>query len=232
MEYLPPHPPSAKTLADKADKAAEYTKYSTLPEKATVEKTKKALEDHGIKVSEATSKDHALALIKEAIPKGSSVYNTASTSLWEIGWEDFIRTADHGIKSVNQIVRAENDQEKRKALRQKEAPSAEFALTSVDGITEDGQLYLVDSSGTRTGPVATAAQVIVVAGTHKIVPTLAAAIERVEKYSEPVERARLAELYGKYLPPTWGYTTTLSYRNEYVSRGRVHVILVPEAIGH
>lgn len=232
MDYLPPHPPSAKDLAEDAKKTAEHAKYTKLADKDTVEKTTKALETHGVKVTLAANKEEALKIVKESIPAGASVFHTASTTLWEIGWEDYIRGDDHGLVNINKKIRAENDQAKRQALRFKEAAIADYVLTSVDAITHDGQIHLVDSSTTRTGPFATAAHVVVVAGTHKIVPTIEDARKRVDEYSEPIERARLQKLYGPHLPSTWGYTTSFTIRNEFILPQRVHVVLVPESIGH
>jgi len=231
-EYLPPHPASAHKLAQDSGLIAEYDKYSKLADAATVEKTKAALEGKLHKVSVVNSKEEALKTVLELIPKDATVYNPASTSLWEIGFEDYVASGKAAFTSINKEVRSEPDQAKRADIRRTRGYVADYFITSVNAITVDGEVVLVDSSGSRVGPVPTSKNVIVVVGTHKLVPTIEDAWTRVNKFSEPIERARLKVLYGDYLPATWTYTYTLTNRGEFVSKGKFHFVFVNERIGH
>ena len=69
-------------------------------------------------------------------------------------------------------------------------------LTGANAITEAGEIYNVDGSSNRIAPLLYGSkQVIIVAGTNKIVPTLEDAICRVKTYAAP----RNARAKGKHV---------------------------------
>jgi hypothetical protein len=70
--------------------------------------------------------------------------------------------------------------------------SADVFITSVNAITEHGELYCVDGSSTRVAPMLFGPKrVIIIAGYQKIVPTLADAVNRVKRIAAPANAMRL-----------------------------------------
>jgi len=64
--------------------------WNTLPSDDVVEQTIKAIEGRGIRVALAGSSEDAMAVLKKVIPAGAEVMNGSSTTLIEIGYEDYI----------------------------------------------------------------------------------------------------------------------------------------------
>lgn len=68
---------------------------------------------------------------------------------------------------------------------------------SVTAVTEDGKLVWASGSGSQLAPIANgAAKVILVVGGQRVVPDLAAAFERIDRYAQPLEDVRMQEVYG------------------------------------
>ena len=81
-------------------------------------------------------------------------------------------------------------EQKKQIFRQ--AFSADVYLMSSNAVTEEGELYNVDGNSNRVAALAYGPDsVIVVAGCNKIVPDIAAAVERVKKIAAPVNATRL-----------------------------------------
>jgi len=75
----------------------------------------------------------------------------------------------------------------------------DYALGSVHAITRDGTLVIASASGSQLASYAWgAANVILVAGAHKLVPTLSAAHDRIYQHSLPLEDARAQAAYGQH----------------------------------
>lgn len=74
--------------------------------------------------------------------------------------------------------------------------SASHVVTTVDGITESGEIVVADGSGTRIVPFVAAANVIVVIGANKLVKDLESAKDRVYSYTFALESARIRKVYG------------------------------------
>ena len=75
----------------------------------------------------------------------------------------------------------------------------DYALGSVHAVTWDGTLVIASASGSQLASYAWgAANVIFVVGAQKLVPTLAAAHERIYQHSLPLEDARAQAAYGQH----------------------------------
>lgn len=102
----------------------------------------------------------------------------------------------------------------------------DVVIGSVHAITEDGKAVIASASGSQLAPyVFGADQVIWVVGAQKIVPDLDAALDRIERHSLPLESQRLQEVYG--MPSTIGKELIMHSERP----GRIHVLLLEEAIG-
>ena len=201
--------------------------WNTLPSDDVVEQTVKAIEGRGIRVTLAGSAKDAMAVIKKVIPAGAEVMNGSSTTLIEIGYEDYISGNESGWNLTHKVITAENDDKKRAELRRK-AVAADYFISSANAIARTGEIVACDATGSRVGawPFA-AGHLVLIVGINKIVPTLADALERVREYAYPLENVRAKKAYG--IPSVIGKCVILSHEK---SEGRVLLILVKEPLGY
>jgi L-lactate utilization protein LutB len=201
--------------------------WNAIPKDEVVEKTAKAIESRGIRVIIAKSADDALAILKKVIPDGAEVMNGSSTSLIEIGYEDYISGNQSGWKLMHTVITAENNDNKRAELRRKSV-AADYFISSANAIAQTGEIVACDASGSRVGawPFA-AGHLILVVGINKIVPNLEDALNRVRQYAYPLENARAQRAYGT--PSMIGKCVIFSHEK---NEGRVILILVKEALGY
>ncbi|MGA2912079.1 MAG: lactate utilization protein [Methanoregula sp.] len=202
-------------------------KWNTVPTDEVVEKTVKAIESRGIRVVIAGSADDALVVLKKVIPYGAEVMNGSSTTLIEIGFEDYSTGSQSGWKLMHSVITAENNDKKRAELRRKSV-AADYFISGANAIAQTGEIVACDASGSRVGawPFA-AGHLILVVGINKIVSNLEDALNRVRQYSYPLENARAKRVYGT--PSVIGKCVILSHEK---NEGRVLLILVKEALGY
>lgn len=153
-----------------------------------LERTMKALARNKMKPYFVQSHEELHSLIRELIKNDKLITAGGSMSLKESGVTDMLMNEYKGIY----IDRSEgNDREEVEEIMRKAFVSDTF-LCSSNAITEDGALYNVDGNGNRVsamifGPK----QVIVVAGTNKIVKDIDEAVKRVETIAAPKNTVRL-----------------------------------------
>lgn len=153
-----------------------------------LERTMKALARNKMKPYFVQSHEELHSLIRELIKNDRLITAGGSMSLKESGVTDMLMNEYKGIY----IDRSEGkDREEVEEIMRKAFVSDTF-LCSSNAITEDGALYNVDGNGNRVsamiyGPK----QVIVVAGTNKIVKDIDEAIKRVETIAAPKNTVRL-----------------------------------------
>lgn len=203
--------------------------YTTIPTKEIVEKTKNTLTENGIETIVVENGALALEKIKELIPQGVSVMNGSSTTLNQIGFVLYLKEGKHGWNNLHATILAEQDPEKQALLR-KQSVLSDFYLGSVHGLTEDGEFVIGSNSGSQLPHIVyTSPNIIFVVSTNKIVPTLIDALERLEKYSLPLEDARAKSI-------GWGgsqLSKIVIWKKENAKMGRkVKMILVNEVLGY
>jgi hypothetical protein len=103
---------------------------------------------------------------------------------------------------------------------------ADYSLGSVHAVTHDGALFIASASGSQLASYAWgAANVILVIGAQKLVPTAEAARERIFEHSLKHEDVRAYAAYGM---------------NSYVGKileihqeqpGRIHIVLIRQSVG-
>jgi len=210
-----------------AETGVDSKKWNRLPSADTVELTAKAIGKRAIKVIIAKDGEEALLLLKEIIPRGAEVMSGSSTTLIEIGFEDYVAEGESGWKSIREKITEENNETKRNELRRKSVTS-EYFVSSANAIATTGELVACDASGSRTGAWPFAAKhLILVVGINKIVPSLGDALERVRQYAFPLENARSQRAYGT--PSMMGKCVILAGER---NTDRTTVILVREALGY
>jgi hypothetical protein len=124
-------------------------------------------------------------------------------------------------------ILAEKDQAKAADLR-REAQAAQYAISSVDAVTEDGEFSLADASGTRVAVVHAAGKVIFVIGANKLVPTSADAEDRIRNYCFLIESARVRSAYGW---PSSSVSNILSVFTHGLMPSKFHFVIVKESLG-
>jgi L-lactate utilization protein LutB len=150
-----------------------------------------ALASRGIALVHAADGRAALRHLVERIPPGASVMNGGSATLEEIGFIDALRNGRyHWLRP--DIVAVEERGERIRRRRQ--ATTADWLVGGVNAVTMAGEIVNVDGSGNRlAGYAFGAGKVILVAGMNKIVPDLAAALERIRN-TAAVQECRKLEL--------------------------------------
>ncbi len=216
---------SAINLTEEA--GVDPVAWNAIPSEEVIEKTVRGIESRGIKVIIAENADDALKILKKVIPSGSEVMNGSSTTLIEIGYENFISGGESGWRVMHTVITAENNDTKRAELRRKSV-AADYFISSANAIAQTGEIVACDASGSRVGawPFA-AGHLILVVGINKIVPTLEDALNRVRQYAYPLENARAKRAYGT--PSIIGKCVILSHEK---NEGRILLILVRDTLGY
>lgn len=210
-----------------ADNTDIDTELDELPSEAAVEETVENLEANGFEVVVVDSAAEALETLNSHIPAEASVMNGHSTTLEEIGFDDYLSEGDHEWESLPDKIWSIDDDAERQAAR-RDSQTAEYFLGSVNGISQSGELVAADRSGSRIGAYPFAAtNVVIVSGINKIVPTLEGALDRLENVAYPLENERAKEAYGVES----AIAKQLIFRKE-LEEGRTTVLLVREKLGY
>jgi acyl-CoA hydrolase len=200
-------------------------RFTTLPDEPALQATVVALEEHGFSVEVAGDLDAARQAVLARIPDGSSVMTNASVTLEQTGIADAINDGGGRWESARNKMFAldfATQGQQMKAI----AGQPDYALGSVHAVTPDGSLVIASASGSQLASYAWgAANVIFVIGAQKLVPTLAAAHERIYQHSLPLEDVRAQAAYGQHSQ----VAKILEIRQELP--GRIHVVLIRQQVG-
>jgi acyl-CoA hydrolase len=199
-------------------------RYTALPDDQTLASAVVALEEHGFSVEVVDDLDAARGAVLARIPNGSSVMTNTSVTLQETGIADAFDNGGPYDSARTRMMALDyaTQLQEMKAI----GGQPDYALGSVHAITQDGTLVIASASGSQLASYAWgAASVIFVVGAQKLVPTLAAAHERIYQHSLKLEDARAYAAYGQ---------------NSYVGKvleihqeqpGRIHVVLIRQPAG-
>src|SRR3984893_13461856 len=199
--------------------------FTTLPDQETLESTVVALEEHGFSVEVVDDLDGARTAVLARIPAGSSVMTNTSVTLTETGIADAINDGGSYESARNKMFALdfETQAQQMKAI----GGQPDYALGSVHAVTRDGTLVIASASGSQLASYAWgAANVIFVVGAQKLVPTLAAAHERIYQHSLPLEDARAQAAYGQHSQ----VGKILEVHTELP--GRIHIVLIRQQVGY
>ena len=200
-------------------------RFSTMPDDQTLTETVTALEEHGFSVEIVDDLDAARRAVLARIPAGSSVMTNTSVTLDEAGITAAINgngTYDSARDKMMALDFATQAQEMKAISGQ-----PDFALGSVHAITRDGTLVVASASGSQFAALAWgAANVILVVGAQKLVPTLQDAHERIYQHSLILEDARAQAAYGQHS----SVGKVLEIHQE--MPGRIHLVLVRHSVGY
>jgi hypothetical protein len=200
-------------------------RFTTLPDEHALQATVVALEEHGFSVEVVDDLDSARQAVLARIPEGASVMTNASMTLIESGIEAAINGAgSHWDSARNRMFALDfaTQAQEMKVI----GGQSDYSLGSVHAVTRDGTLVIASASGSQLASYAWgAANVIFAVGVQKLVPTLAAAHERIYQHSLPLEDARAQAAYGQHSQ----VGKILEIHQE--MPGRIHIVLIRQQVG-
>jgi L-lactate utilization protein LutB len=203
-----------------------------------IEQLGAALAARGIQLVHAADGAEAMRVVLERIPKGATVMNGGSHTVEEIGLLDALGRGDYNW--LRPAIAATNEREER-TRRRRQATTADWLVGGVNAITLAGEIVNVDGSGNRlAGYAFGAGKVILVAGVNKVVPDLAAALDRIRNTAAVQECRKLAKstpcaLTGRCdneacRGPERQCGKILIIENEKIA-GRITLVLIGERLG-
>lgn len=204
------------------------SKYTELAAREVIDQTIAALEKKNFHGTFIETKQAALEKIKELIPQNASVQNGASRSLEEIGFIEYLKSANHGWNNLHAQILAETDQIKQGLLR-KQATLSDYYLGSVHALTHTGELVIASNTGSQLPNIVYSSQnLIFVIGAQKLVTDISDAFKRIQEQVIPLEDVRMKGVYG--VGTTWNKTVILHGENPMMGRN-IHVLIVNELLG-
>ena len=149
----------------------------------------KNLQSHHFEAYYCANKEEALAKALELIPEKASVGWGGTLTCQQIGLMDALRAGDYHLFDRDQYTDfANRDRVQREAL------TADYFITSANGLSLDGQMVNIDGTGNRGAAIGYGPKYIfVVAGMNKVEDTLEAAIQRARTIAAPMNKQRYLE---------------------------------------
>ena len=179
----------------------------------------------------AETKEDALRLALDLIPKGSTVTMGGALSAHEIGLVDAVKAGDYRFIDRNAY------EDKRQAML--DAYDADWFLSSVNAMTEDGELVNIDGNSNRVSAIAQGPKhVLFIVGMNKVCSDLDGAMKRARNVAAPINAQRFGlntpcSKTGACMNCKSPDTICCQFLITRFSRhaGRIHVILVNDNLG-
>ena len=195
------------------------------------QKVIKGLESRNMTGYYAEDSDAALRLALSLIDEGASVTMGGAMSAREIGLVDALKAGNY-----NFIDRDAYD-DKRAAMLA--AYDADVFLSSVNAMTEDGQLVNIDGNANRVSAIAQGPKkVLFIVGMNKVCSDLDGAMSRARNVAAPINAQRFGlntpcSRTGACMDCKSPDTICCQFLITRFSRhkGRIHVILVNDSLG-
>ncbi|MBO4922270.1 MAG: lactate utilization protein [Lachnospiraceae bacterium] len=147
------------------------------------QKVIKGLESRNMSGYYAETKEDALKIALELIPKGSSVTMGGAMSAHEIGLVEALKGPDYNFIDRDKAT------DKRAAMLA--AYDADFFLSSANAMTEDGIMINVDGNANRVSAIAQGPKkVIFIVGMNKITKDVDSAMKRARNVAAPINAQR------------------------------------------
>lgn len=200
----------------------EFTQLAT-DEK--IARTSKALEANGIQTLIAENGAEAKRLFHELVPEGAEVFLSSSVTLEKLGIKDEIDQSGHFDALRPKIFAMNRETQAREIRKLRGAP--DYAVGSVQAVTEDGHVLIASNTGSQLGAFASGAgRVIWVVGAQKIVKDLNEGFRRIEDHVIPLEEAHMQELYKVSTA-----VNKMLIVNKELRPNRITMIIIKEEIG-
>ncbi len=192
----------------------------------TINNVIKKLEARNISAILVKDKSDALSKIIDMISEGSSLLEASSTTLKEIGFDDYLTVNPKKWDILKNKIQAESDEVKRADLR-RQLTYTDYTIGSIHALTKEGEVIFASASGSQVpGYIYTAKHVIWVVGAQKIVNSVEDGIKRIREYVFPKEDARMKSIGA----PGSNIAKIILFYKEMIP-GRVTLVLVNEQLG-
>ena len=198
------------------------------------QKVIKGLESRNMTGYYAATKEEALKIALDIIPKGATVTMGGAMSAREIGLVDAVKTDEyHFIEREN----AKTAEEKRAAML--EGYDADYFLCGANAITEDGVMVNIDGNANRVSFICQGPKhVLCIVGMNKVCVDVDAAMKRARNVAAPINAQRFGlntpcAKTGSCMNCKSPDTICCQFLITRYSRhaDRIHVILVNEDLG-
>ncbi|MBQ2183116.1 MAG: lactate utilization protein, partial [Lachnospiraceae bacterium] len=147
------------------------------------EKVIKGLESRNMSGYYAENKEEALKIALSLIPEGSSIGMGGAMSVHEIGLSEALKTDKYNFIDRDAM------EDKRAAMLA--AYDADFFLSSVNAMSDDGVLVNIDGNANRVSAIAQGPKkVILIVGMNKVCPDTASAPKRARNIAAPANAQR------------------------------------------
>ncbi|MBO4689080.1 MAG: lactate utilization protein [Clostridiales bacterium] len=180
----------------------------------------------------AANKEEALAKALELIPEGSSISMGGSMSVHAIGLSQALKDGNYNF------IDRDAYEDKRAAMLM--AYDADFFLSSVNAMTEDGVLVNIDGNSNRVSAIAQGPKhVLFVVGMNKVCKDIDHAMKRARNVAAPVNAqrfgletpcAKTGSCFNCKSPDTICCQFLITRYSRHV--GRISVILVNDELGY
>ncbi len=199
--------------------------YSRLANDTQIMRTAQSLEAHGIHAIIAANGEETRTKLLELLPEGAEVFLGSSDTVKELGLKEIVDNSERFNSVRVRLAKMDSSTQNREMIKMGAVP--EYIIGSVQAVTEDGSVVIASNTGSQLAPyAASAAHVIWVVGSQKIVRTLEEGFERVYQYALPLEDARLMKEYGMR-----SSVNKMLIIHKEVIPGRTTIILVKEKLG-
>lgn len=147
------------------------------------QKVIKGLESRNMTGYYAETKEEALRIALQIIPKGSSVTMGGAMSAHEIGLVEALKSSDYNF------IDRDRAEDKRAAMLA--AYDADVFLSSANAMTEDGIMVNVDGNANRVSAIAQGPRkVVFIVGMNKVCKDLDSAMKRARNVAAPINAQR------------------------------------------
>jgi hypothetical protein len=202
-------------------------KWTEQADQETLDKTVKALTEHGVKVVIAESAADAKKMAVDIIPQKAEVMTMTSETLREISLDQEINESGNydAVKPKLYNLNRETDGK----VMQQIGAAPDWSIGSVHAVTEDGKVVVASNTGSQLpGYAYGSPHVLWIVGTQKIVKNLDEAMNRIYEHVLPLESERAKKAYGV---PGSNVSKIFILNNE-VAPDRITMILVKENLGY
>jgi len=195
------------------------------------DKVIKGLQSRNMTGYYAKDREEAKRIALSLIPNGASVTMGGAMSAHEIGLVDALKSGDYRFIDRDTIA------DKRAAMLA--AYDADFFLSGVNAMTEDGVLVNIDGNANRVSCIAQGPKhVLFIVGMNKITPDVDSAVKRARNVAAPVNAqrfglstpcAKTGSCANCKSPDTICCQVLVTRYSRH--EGRIHVILVNDTLG-
>src|SRR5512135_2079688 len=173
---------------------APNKEFEKLASDEQIERTRKALEQHGIHALLAETGEDAKRMFFELLPDGSEVFLGASVTLEQLGIKDIIDNSGRFEPVRPKIFAMDRIKQAREIRKVGGAP--DYAAGSVHAVTEQGSVMIASKTGSQLGPYASGAgKIIWVVGAQKLVSDMEEGVRRIYEYCVPLEEQHMQQLH-------------------------------------